>query len=101
MAPDHRSTTDPAFADLLEIAGRRWSLRLLWELRGGTLAFNELRSRAGGLSQSVLVTRLTELFGAGLVHDVEGGYELTAHGRALTQAMTGLDAWAAGWARER
>jgi len=29
------------------------------------------------MSQSVLVTRLTELFGAGLVADVAGGYELT------------------------
>jgi DNA-binding HxlR family transcriptional regulator len=41
------STTDPALAELFELAGRRWTLRLVWELRGGPLAFNELRIRVG------------------------------------------------------
>jgi DNA-binding HxlR family transcriptional regulator len=95
------STTSPAFADLLELAGRRWTLRLVWELRGGPLAFNELRKRAGGLSQSVLVTRLTELFGAGLVADVAGGYELTAHGTSLARELARLDTWSEGWADQR
>ena len=96
-----RSTTSPAFAELLELVGRRWTLRLLWELRGGSLPFNELRARAGGLSQSVLVTRLTELFGAGLVADVTGGYELTAQGQALVRDLAQLDTFAARWARDR
>jgi DNA-binding HxlR family transcriptional regulator len=56
------------------------------------------------LSQSVLVTRLTELFGAGLVAnvaDVSGGYELTEHGAGLARALAGVDTWSAGWARSR
>jgi DNA-binding HxlR family transcriptional regulator len=96
-----RPATSTALAELLEIAGRRWTLRILWELRDGALAFNELRARAGGLSQSVLVTRLTELFGAGLVGDVAGGYELTAHGVSLVRELTGLEAWCEEWARDR
>lgn len=95
------STTSAAFAELLDLAGRRWLLRLLWELRGDALAFNELRKRAGGLSQSVLVTRLTELFGAGLVADVPGGYQLTASGASLAAELSRLDGWAQGWVRER
>lgn len=93
--------TEPAFAELLELVGRRWTLRILWELRGGALAFNELRSRAGGLSQSVLVTRLTELYGAGLVADVEAGYELTPQGAALVRQLGGLSDWSVARVRER
>jgi DNA-binding HxlR family transcriptional regulator len=95
------STTSPAFADLLELLGRRWTLRLLWELRGGALSFNELRARSGGLSQSVLVTRLTELYGAGLVADVDNGYELTAPGQSLVRDVAHLDKFATKWTRDR
>jgi DNA-binding HxlR family transcriptional regulator len=93
--------TSKAFAELLELAGRRWTLRILWELRDGALPFNELRTRSGGLSQSVLVTRLTELYGAGLVADVPGGYEVTAHGASLTRELARLDKWSEGWAQAR
>lgn len=86
--------TAAEFAALLELIGRRWTLRILWELRGGSLAFNELRKRAGGMSQSVLVTRLTELFGAGFVADVPGGYQLTADGRSFVKELGRLDGWA-------
>lgn len=96
-----QSTTAPSTADLLELVGRRWTLRILWELRNRTLAFNELRRVVGGMSQSVLVTRLTELFGAGLVADVPGGYQLTAEGAALVGELSGLDGWAADWAARR
>jgi DNA-binding HxlR family transcriptional regulator len=93
--------TSKAFAELLELAGRRWTLRILWELRDGALPFNELRTRSGGLSQSVLVTRLTELYGAGLVADVPGGYEVTPHGASLARELARLDKWSEGWARDR
>ena len=83
-------TTEAGFAALLDLLGRRWTLRILWELHDGPCSFNQLRKRAGGLSQSVLVTRLTELFGAGLVADVDGGYELTAHGQTLVQELGSL-----------
>ena len=95
------STTSKPLAELLELLGRRWTLRILWELRDRTLAFNDLRRAVGGMSQSVLVTRLTELFGAGLVADVPGGYRLTADGQALVRELAALEEWAVRWDRER
>ena len=83
------------FADLLDLLGRRWMLRVVWGLRDGGLHFNELRSRAGGLSQSVLVTRLGELLEAGLVHDDNGSYTLTARGAELAERLGALADWAA------
>lgn len=97
---DPPATSRP-LAGLFELIGRRWTLRILWELRGRTLSFNELRRAVGGMSQSVLVTRLTELFGAGLVADVPGGYGLTPDGAALVRELAGLEEWSARWAAER
>jgi DNA-binding HxlR family transcriptional regulator len=88
------STTPRPLAELFDLLGRRWTLRILWELRDRTLAFNDLRRAVGGMSQSVLVTRLTELFGAGLVADVPGGYRLTADGKSLVAELGPLSEWA-------
>jgi DNA-binding HxlR family transcriptional regulator len=90
---------EQAFAQLLEVVGHRWTLRILWELRTGRLPFNELRRQAGGMSQSVLVTRLTELFGAGLVADTDGGYRLTPLGAALIPELERLRAYSVEWSQ--
>ena len=99
--PNRESATTRPLAELFDLIGRRWTLRILWELQDRTLSFNDLRRAVGGMSQSVLVTRLTELFGAGLVADVPGGYRLTADGAALARQLATLDGWAAAWGRER
>lgn len=100
MTANRESTTPRPLAELYDLLGRRWTLRVLWELRERTLSFNDLRRAVGGMSQSVLVTRLTELYGAGLVLDVPGGYQLTAHGQSLVRELSSLDEWAARWARD-
>jgi len=94
------SATARSLAELFDLLGRRWTLRILWELRDRTLSFNDLRRAVGGMSQSVLVTRLTDLFGAGLVDDVPGGYRLTPHGQSLVQELDPVADWAARWERE-
>jgi DNA-binding HxlR family transcriptional regulator len=99
--PNRESTTARPLAELFELIGRRWTLRILWELRDRSLSFNDLRRAVGGMSQSVLVTRLTEMYGAGLVADVPGGYRLTPEGASLTRELAPLDGWAAGWAQDR
>ncbi len=82
-----------------DLLGRRWALRVLWELRGEPLGFRALRERCGGMSSSVLRDRLAELGEAGIVGtDAEGRYELTAHGRGLLAALEPLSAWAEDWA---
>lgn len=88
--PGAGAEVDGDFAELLDVLGRRWTPRLIWELRDGSLHFTELRKRAGGLSQSVLVTRLGELTQAGLVGDVNGSYELTPRGDAVAGRLREL-----------
>jgi DNA-binding HxlR family transcriptional regulator len=86
---------------LLDILGRRWTLRVLWELRGGEPAtFRELQRRCSGMSSSVLAQRLGEMAEAGIVSGSDGGgYALTDEGRALIGALEPLDSWAKRWAR--
>lgn len=86
---------------LLDLLGRRWTLRVLWELRQGEpLTFRELQERCGGMSSSVLAQRLAELGDAGVVSGSDGGgYALTSEGKSLLGAIAPLDSWAKRWAR--
>lgn len=82
----------------LDLLGRRWTLRVLWELRDGSAAsFRELRERCDSMSTSVLNQRLTELREAGLVDTGAGGYFLTRQGAELGDALAPLDSWAKRW----
>jgi len=83
---------------LLELLGRRWALRVIWELRSGPLLFRVLQERCGGMSSSVLNERLRELRSAGVVELGRGGYRLTREGRRLLDAYGPLNAWAERWA---
>jgi len=83
---------------LLDALGRRWTMRVLWELRGGALTFRALQAACGGVSPSVLALRLAELADLGLVAP---GYVLTDDGRELGEQLVSLDAWAQRWARRR
>ncbi len=91
-------TGRPAMA-LLDLLGRRWALRVLWELRDGSaLTFRELQSRCDDISSSVLNDRLRELREARVAEATSSGYQLTADGRDLLAALEPLDEWAARWA---
>jgi DNA-binding HxlR family transcriptional regulator len=80
--------------DTLEFLGRRWMLRVVWELRRDALSFNGLRERAG-ISPSVLSTRLREMEGAGIVErDPRRRYRLTGEGRELARLLLELNRWA-------
>jgi DNA-binding HxlR family transcriptional regulator len=83
---------------LLELLGRRWALRIIWELRRGPLLFRTLQERCGQMSSSVLNERLRELREAGVVERGRGGYRLTREGRRLLDAFGPLNAWAERWA---
>jgi DNA-binding HxlR family transcriptional regulator len=83
---------------LFDLLGRRWTLRLLWELRDGGVTFRELQARCDGMSSSVLNQRLRELRDAGAVgRGDRGGYTLTGEGVALVEALAPLHAWAGRW----
>ena len=93
------STSGRPIMALLDLIGRRWVLRILWELRDGALKFRELQERCGGLSPTIVNRRVDELKRAGLIaYGEQGGYALTAHGEELLAALAPLNAWANSWA---
>ena len=84
---------------VLEVLGKRWALRVLWELRAGPLTFRALRAAADDVSPSVLNARLSELRELGAVGVSDAGYELTAAGRELGAVLLQLNGWAKKHAR--
>lgn len=81
---------------LLDLLGRRWALRILWELHlHPGVSFRALRERCADVSPSVLNTRLTELREARLIA-LEDGYVLTPEGRELGAMLVPLYHWAEG-----
>jgi DNA-binding HxlR family transcriptional regulator len=83
---------------LLDLLGRRWTLRVIWELREETLTFRELQARCGNISSSVLNQRLAELRGAGVMEAAKDGYALTDEGVRLLELYPPMQAWADRWA---
>ena len=93
------SATGRPIMALLDLLGRRWALRILWELRDAALTFRALQAACGGLSPSVLQQRLAELAEARLLaHDGASGYALTPLARRLMPALLALGSWAEEWA---
>jgi DNA-binding HxlR family transcriptional regulator len=83
----------------LDLLGRRWTLRILWELRDGPFGFRELQERCDSMSPSVLSDRLRQLHDAGLVdRDEADRHALTDLGKSLRKAIAPLGAWAETWA---
>ena len=84
---------------LLDLLGRRWTLRIVWELRDQPRRFRELQD-AIGASPTIINTRLAELRDAKLVElDPDSGYRLTALGEELLQLMLPLHVWSEKWAK--
>jgi DNA-binding HxlR family transcriptional regulator len=85
---------------LLDLLGRRWALRVIWELREETLTSRELRARCDAMSPSVLNDRLSELREAGVVElQAGGGYRLSREGKILLRDLQPLKRWANRWAK--
>jgi DNA-binding HxlR family transcriptional regulator len=86
--------SERAVEGVLDLLGRRWALRLVWELRRSTLSFSELRERTG-ISPSVLSLRLRELVQADVLQrDAVRRYRLSGRGRELARILYELNRWA-------
>jgi DNA-binding HxlR family transcriptional regulator len=96
--PVRGSTTGRPVMALLDLLGRRWTLRVLWELRDGPVKFRDLARRADAMSQSVLSRRLNELETACFVTSDEDGWRLSDDGSALLQLLAPLSRFATRWA---
>lgn len=93
------STTGKPIMAALDLFGRRWTLRIVWELRDSALAFRPLQQACGGVAPSVLNTRLAELREAHIVELSGEGYMLTPLGKRLNEALSPLLDWAGEWAK--
>lgn len=86
---------------LLDLLGRRWSLRILWELyQNGPSSFRTLQKLCGDISPTVLNARLSDLREAGIIELLDReGYVITAEGLALGKIIEQLNIWAEDWAK--
>ena len=93
------STTGRPIMALLDLLGRRWVLRLVWELREEPRRFRELQD-AIGASPTIVNARLADLREAKLVElDPDSGYRLTALGGELLRLFLPLHVWSEKWAK--
>src|SRR3954453_11516733 len=93
-SPVRGSITGRPIMAAMDLLGRRWALRIIWELRSGPVGARALLARCEGLSSSVLYQRLAELTSSGLIAATPDGYQLTPSGASLGQALAPLDEWA-------
>ncbi len=86
---------------LLDLLGRRWSLRILWELyQNGPSSFRTLQKLCGDISPTVLNARISDLREAGIIELLDReGYVITAEGLALGKIIEQLNMWAEDWAK--
>ncbi len=95
------SRTGRPIMALLDLLGRRWVLRIVWELREEPKRFRELQD-AIGASPTIVNGRLGELREARLVElDPDRGYRLTALGKELLHLFLPLHVWSEKWAKSR
>ena len=92
---------DAALARAFVFLGKRWNAVVLGTLRSEPAGFRELSRAIGGISDSVLSDRLSDLVGAGLIaRTVDEGpplavsYALTDRGTALIPALEQISLWA-------
>ena len=94
------SRTGRPIMALLDLLGRRWTLRIIWELRDGSLTSRALRAACDDASPTVMQARLSELREAALVELLSGdGYRLTPLGRELMESFQPLHRFAGRWSR--
>ena len=99
LKPVLSSRTGRPIMVLLDLLGRRWTLRIIWELRAVAMTSRRLREICDDVSPTVLQTRLNDLRAAGFVSlERPGGYRLTPLGQELLRRFLPLQVFADSWA---
>jgi DNA-binding HxlR family transcriptional regulator len=97
--PVRGSKTGRPIMVVLDLLGRKWTLRILWELKHGPLTFRELQEKCGNLSPTIVNKRLTELREANIIElETGSGYKFTSEGVYLCKPLIELNTWAKRWA---
>ena len=99
---EHRYQQYCGLARALDVAGDRWTLLIVRELKPGPLRFTDLIDGLPGISRNLLTERLRALERDGIIARQElpppaarQVYELTADGRDLFHAVVPLVGWGA------
>lgn len=95
------STTGRPIMRLLDVLGKRWALRILWELRSGRTSFRALQARCGDISPTSLNSRIKELRALDLIDRTDDGYGYTPWGQQLGHQLLALNALAEDWDQGR
>ncbi|ABE55047.1 helix-turn-helix, HxlR type [Shewanella denitrificans OS217] len=91
------SNSGVAIMAVFDLLGRKWNMRILWELNRGSLSFRGLQACCDDMSPSVLNTRIKQLTTAELLCSTPQGYQLTDLGLSLMVTLDPLREWSAQW----
>ena len=95
------SSSPRPIMQLIDILGKKWVLRILWELKPGACTFRQLQSRCGDLSPTTINARIKDLCEARfVVKTADAGYALTAQGEELIELFLPLNDFASRWKSE-
>ena len=89
-----------------EVIGERWMLLVVRELISGASSFTELQRGLGGISPSVLSSRIQTLVHQGIIERLESApkgrrYRLTESGSELAPIIEAIGSWGHRWVRSR
>ncbi|NRA62087.1 MAG: helix-turn-helix transcriptional regulator [Psychrobium sp.] len=91
------SSSGVAIMAVFDLLGRKWNMRIMWELNSTSLSFRGLQKRCDSMSPSVLNTRIKQLTESELIFTTSEGYKLTELGLSLMNTLNPLREWAAEW----
>jgi DNA-binding HxlR family transcriptional regulator len=104
MAARHSLTLCSRFQTAADLLGKRWTALIVQQLQPGPRRYRELAEALDVVSERMLIQRLKELEGHGVVErrvldeqPVRVEYRLTDKGRALGRVIGGLQRWAEQW----
>jgi DNA-binding HxlR family transcriptional regulator len=84
---------------MFDLLGRRWAMGVLWTLsEQGPCTFRALQDACETISPAVLNSRLKELRAAGFVELGDSGYQVTALGAEVYNALLPLSRVSKEWA---
>lgn len=97
MQKTNPNTANRPIMLMLDTLGKRWTLRVIWELREERLTFRTLQQRCDDVSPTSLNQRLKDLRELELVDHDNDGFGLTSWGHQLGQQLQELNLWSNTW----
>lgn len=93
-------TTDCPITSTMLAIGGRWKIIILWQLKNGSLRYNEIRKTIPNISEKMLIQQLKELMQSGWVDKRDYNeipprtdYSLTKIGKSFMPILENIYAW--------